>query len=350
MIQMDQYGFIESFDCIKEIVIADNKGANVMSVESEIIKKPDTEKDKLELPIHLEIETARGCNAKCVMCPLNYAEDELKLETGIMSIDTFKKIIDNYIPYVNKIKYVTLLGIGEPLLDKTLSEKVRYLKNNNFKNIATATNADLLNEKRQSELLEDGIDTIICSVDGIDKKTHEEIRLNTKFERVINNIQSCIKKRNEGNFKTRFLIRMIRQDSNIQQWPAYVEYWENFIDRSKKDDVIAFDVHTWGGTRLKEKGIEYYIPCPLLLEKSFISFNGDIHLCFSSGILKKTKIGNALTEDPISVYNDKIAKYHRVFHRKGLRGYLHLCQGCNIPDQRRKRILTTDTSKQTNAN
>ena len=321
--------------------MANIEGGIELDVVQEKMRQPDTMKEKLELPIHLEIETARGCNAKCVMCPLNYAEDELEIKNGRMSEESFRKIIDKFLPYVSKIKFVTLLGIGEPLLDKNLCKKIKYLKQHNFTNIAIATNADLLNEKWQLYLLESGIDTIICSVDGIDKNTHESIRLNTNFERVVKNIQSCIEKRNRGYYKTRFLIRMIRQESNYQQWTEYVEYWENYINRTKRDDIIAFDVHTWGGTRIKEKTVDYYIPCPLLSEKLFIGFNGDIHLCFSSGILKNTKIGNAITEDPISVYNDKTARYHRILHKEGLRGYLHLCRGCNIPDQRKKRVIST---------
>lgn len=296
---------------------------------------------KIEIPIHLEIEPVRGCNAKCVMCPLNYAEDVLKIKKGRMTDEDFKKIIDKFLPYLPKIKFVSLIGIGESLLDKGLGEKIRYLKKHNFQNIAIATNADLLNEGKQKELLEPGIDTIICSVDGIDKKTHESIRLNTNFERVVANIQSCIKRRNAGSYKTRFLIRMIRQDLNYKQWPEYVKYWDKYIDRRKRDDIIAFNVHNWSGTRVREENINYTLSCPLMLEKIFIHFNGDVTLCGSADILKNIILGNALTGDPIAIYNEKIARYHREMHRKGLRGYLFLCRGCNIPDQRKKRILST---------
>ena len=296
---------------------------------------------KLEVPIHLQIETVRGCNARCIMCPLNYAESEFEIKRGRMSEEIFKKIIDKFIPYASKIKFVSLIGIGEPLLDKGLYEKIKYLKKRGFRNTAIATNADLLNEKKQVDLLESGIDTIICSIDGIDKKTHESIRLNTNFERVVKNVQACIKKRDEGNYKSRFLIRMITQELNHHQWPKYVKYWEKFIDRKKKDDIIAFDVHNWSGTRVKEENIDYTLPCAFMLEKLSIDFNGTIYFCFDGGILKHLEIGNALTEDPIAVYNKKIARYSRAFHREGLRGYLYLCRGCNIPNQRRKRILST---------
>jgi len=202
---------------------------------------------KLKIPTHLHIEVIRGCNAKCIMCPLNYTRNELEVKSGRMTEENFKKIVDKFLPYVSKIKFVSLWELGEPLLDNGLFEKVKYLKKHGFENTAIATNADLLNEEKQRKLLKSGIDTIICSVDGINKKTHESVRINTSFERLVKNIQSCIEKRNRGKYKTRFLIRMIRQESNYWQWSKYVEYWEQYIDRTKKDDIIAFNVHTWGG-------------------------------------------------------------------------------------------------------
>lgn len=296
---------------------------------------------KIEIPSHLQIETVRSCNAKCTMCPLNYAQSELEIKRGVMSEKDFKIIIDKFIPYAPKIKFVSLIGIGEPLLDKGLFEKIKYLKKRGFRNTAIATNADLLNEKKQAGLLRSGVDTIICSVDGIDKKTHESIRLKTNFERVVENIQACIKQRDEGNYKSRFLIRMIKQKSNYSQWAKYVSYWEKFIDRAKRDDIIAFDIHNWSGTRGREEEIDYRIPCSFMLEKLSIAFNGDIYFCFDGGILKYLKTGNALTENPLAVYNKKVALYSRAIHREGLRGYLYLCRGCNVPNQRKRRIAST---------
>jgi len=304
-------------------------------------------KKSLIIPSYLQIETFRGCNAKCSICPLNYAKDKLETKKGRMSEENFRRIINKFLPYVSQIEYVSLWNLGEPLLDKGLPAKIKYLKKHNFKNIAIATNADLLDEKKQIDLLRSGIDTIICSVDGINKETHESIRINTNFDRVVKNIQSCIEKRDKGNYKTRFLLRMIRQESNYQQWPEYVKYWEQYINRAKRDDVIAFDVHTWGSTRLKEKeGINYNIPCSCLNEKMIICFDGEMARCDGEIPWKKReKIGNAFTEDPIAIFNNEIFNFYREAHRKGLRGHLYFCRNCDIPDQRKRKVVSTNKDK-----
>ena len=298
---------------------------------------------KLLIPSHIQIEVFRGCNAKCEMCPLNlnYPKNEFIIKKGRMSEENFQEIVNKFLPYVSQIKYVSLWELGEPLLDRGLFKKIKYLKKYNFKNIAIATNADLLDEKKQIKLLKTGIDTIICSIDSIDKKTHESIRMNTNFERVVKNVQSCIEKRNKGNYKTRFLIRMIRQELNYLQWPKYVEYWEKFIDRTKRDDIIAFNIHNWGGTISKEK-VDFTTPCLDINERMIIDFNGEVTLCCGENpIKKKIKLGNVLFEDPIKIFNNEIFRHYRKMNIRGLRGHLDLCKECNIPDRRRKRILST---------
>jgi len=60
------------------------------------------------------------------MCPLNYANSELGIKSAVMSDDDFKKIIDKFAPHASKLKLTSLIGIGEPLLDKGLYEKIKY--------------------------------------------------------------------------------------------------------------------------------------------------------------------------------------------------------------------------------
>ncbi len=303
---------------------------------------------KLKIPTHLLIETIRGCNSRCIMCPHFLAEIELEVKNGRMSEENFEKIFNKFIPHVSKIKFVSLWGLGEPLLDKGLFEKIKYLKKHNFKNVAIATNADLMNEEKQTGLLESGIDTVICSIDGIDKKTHESIRRNTNFENIVKNVQSCIQKRNLGKYKTRFLIRMIRQKSNYQQWPQYVKYWKKYIDNTKRDDIIAFDVQSLGGVITKEKGsIDYNISCSDINKNMIIDFDGEVTLCCgdTQGGKRKLKVGNVLKEDPIAIFNNKTFRYYREMNINGLRGHLYLCRKCDVPDRKKERITTSFLKK-----
>ena len=77
-----------------------------------------------------------------------------------------------------------------------------------------------------------------------------------------------------------------------------------------------------------------------------IDFDGEVTLCCGENpVEKKIKLGNVLFEDPIVIFNNEIFKHYREMNMRGSRGGLDLCKECNIPDQRKQRILTTDPSK-----
>ena len=94
--------------------------------------------------------------------------------------------------YKEHIQKFDLFGLGEPLLDKTLFEKIKYAKSKGFKNWAISTNVDLMNKEKQDKILESGLDTVIFTIDGAKKEIHEPIIKGTNFERVVKNAKSII--------------------------------------------------------------------------------------------------------------------------------------------------------------
>ena len=120
------------------------------------------------IPKVLQIETIFGCNANCVMCPINAPT---KRKKGVMDIAMSKYILDELSPYVDEIEQLNFFFLGEPLLDPFIYERIKYAKKKGFRNIGISTNADLLDRPRQIKLLESKIDTIIFSIDGIKKET-----------------------------------------------------------------------------------------------------------------------------------------------------------------------------------
>ncbi len=119
-------------------------------------------------PRALVLDITNRCNAKCSWCPQPGLED-----LGAMKMSLFHKIIDDYAARGGAIRFGTF---GEPLMDKTFPEKIRYLKK--YPSITKAevvTNAFFLNEKITPVLLENNIDVEI-SLDELEKDTFEEIK------------------------------------------------------------------------------------------------------------------------------------------------------------------------------
>src|SRR5215212_10032855 len=74
------------------------------------------------LPEIVQIESTNICNAKCVFCP----RDEMGRKQGVMDMTLFRKIVDECAAL--RIEHVRMHNYGEPFVDRSLVEKVRYAK------------------------------------------------------------------------------------------------------------------------------------------------------------------------------------------------------------------------------
>ena len=292
------------------------------------------------IPKHIQIETINGvCTARCIMCTW----PSWTRKPNVMNNITYRKILEKFKTYRNDIKYLTLHGAGEPLLDKGLAEKVRIAKEMNFKGTGFATNCTELDENKSRDLIKAGLDTIICSIDGINKATHESIRIGTNFEEVVSNVQNFIRIRNESG-STRIMVRFIRQETNKKEWPLFFHYWKSQLNEQFGDEVVKFDVHNWGGTlddyqsldTNKSLGMDNYI-CQDVFERMLIYSNGEVALCcaYDNGFFK---MGNVVDSEPIEIFNNEIFTHYRKMMLKGKILELKHCETCSIPRSRALKI------------
>jgi MoaA/NifB/PqqE/SkfB family radical SAM enzyme len=266
------------------------------------------------------------------MCPI----ETWTRPIGVMKLEVFSGILDRLQPYADSFKFTLLHGCGEPLLDKTLPAKVAMARARGFQEIHFATNATELTEKRSRDLLESGLHTIIFSIDGLTKQTHEAIRVRTVFEEVIANTHRFIRMRDAGNYQTKIWIRMIRQKLNDVEWPEYESYWKQQLDPAR-DKVVFFNVHNWGDDaglddlRSRQKSIKPITWCQDLYERIYIHCSGALALCCADDN-GWYEIGNVRDGDPVEIFNSSpVVKRHRDFMAAGRIGELDHCRNCTIP-------------------
>lgn len=262
---------------------------------------------------------------------------------GIMEMDRYAIILEKFRRRAKDIRFVTLHGMGEPLLDRELPKKIALAKEYGFNGIGFATNATNLTSLLSEELIDAGLDTIIFSVDGIKKETHEFIRKGADYDRIIENIHNFIKVRNERG-RTKIIIRMIRQDRNRLEWEDYKRYWRKALKPEFGDEVACFDVHNWGvrndGLRrereLKELSRNLRIICHDLIERFIIFIDGNIGLCCGDekGVFN---LGNIYRADPEEIYNNEIFNYFRKMMQEGRLAEIDYCKNCQIILSRMKR-------------
>jgi len=285
------------------------------------------------IPTHLQIEPINGvCTARCTMC----AFPTWTRKPYRMTQRDFKTILEKFLPYCDHLQYLSLQGFGESLLDEMLVGKVALAKFMGFKGIGFATNCSELSWKKSKELLEAGLDTLICSVDGLTPETHEAIRIGLNLDKILKNILWFMLQRTLGGSRAKVIIRFIKQKSNIHEWEQFKWWWEKQIDPSYGDQVVSFDIVDCEGKvkDYKDKDVlgDVDVPCVCdqLYSRMIVLSNGDVALCCADDN-GRFNIGNVLESDPIEIYNGEVFTRYRRLMEEGRIGELELCNTCTIP-------------------
>jgi radical SAM protein with 4Fe4S-binding SPASM domain len=138
--------------------------------------------------IEIQIETITTCNARCHFC---IYKDHQERWGKSMDMDLWRKIIDDVgaIPTIFALKP---LGLGEPLLDQRLEERIEYARGKvDF--IYIFTNGILLTPERSKSLRDAGMNTIIVSLNATNSEQHEKVMgVKGKYNLVCSNIEAAI--------------------------------------------------------------------------------------------------------------------------------------------------------------
>ena len=292
------------------------------------------------IPRRVTIETIFGCNAACRMCVINHPTPRRK---AVMPQGLFEAIVDRLIPYREHLQFFDLFGLGEPLLDPHIFTRIRHVKSKKFRSLAISTNADLLDEDKRHRLLDTGIDTVLFSVDGFRKETHENIRCGVNFERVIHNIRRTMELRDTHGYPTRFVVRFIRRPDNRDEWPAYKAFWESLISPDKRDKVIAYNMHSWGGEIAAGEDILESCsfppeikqqlsaaPCHHIFFNLLILSDGSVPLCSEDLLKADHSMGNATIAPLADIFNSSRFKNIRTLHVNGKKNQMMPCRECTV--------------------
>lgn len=181
----------------------------------------------LGYPYLAVIETTNTCNINCPTCPT--PRHKLGRNPRIMTLDEFKKIIDNI---KDSAHIVLLYNTNEPLLHPNLTEMIKYCDKNNLYTMIS-TNSTLLNKEKADELLNAGLDEILLCLDGTSKTSYEEFRKGANFETVAKNINYFCKEKQRRNIvrpyvELQFILHKLNQEQ-IPEIKKWAKIWK--VDR-----------------------------------------------------------------------------------------------------------------------
>lgn len=239
-------------------------------------------------PYLLGLENTNICNAKCIMCP----HSKMKRKKQVMNQEDFEKIINNLMK-TEKIEKIIFVGLGEPLCDKELERKIKFLNKNYKIKVIVFTNAALLKKERVESLLKLDILKINFSVNGTEKDYKKIMGLN--YQNTIKNINYFLKRKKELGEKFPLTnISLMVLDKDKEKLEELRKFWMN-----KVDSVRIYEPSNWSGEVdpevVKESFRNKRWPCINLWKEIAVNVNGNVIRCHRD-YESEIKLGNLKKE------------------------------------------------------
>jgi len=278
------------------------------------------------------IETTNYCNFNCCFCPY----EKMKRKKGTMDFKLFKKIIDEIKEW--NIEDLSLTGIGEPLLDPKITEKVKYAREKMPKEciIEFNTNASLLTKEKFISLIEAGLDELRISAFTTNYENYKKIHGFNNFNKVKDNIKNLKEIKKSLGVKNPIIsMGFFNFPESQETRNDWFRYWQPYMD--KEDSWEAHNFSDGKNYKQVPKGKRFSCGRPFIMGD--ILWNGDVCICCAD-YEGKAVYGNvrnkSVKEIMLSLPYQSMLKIHK--ERKF--ELLPICDNCDqlIPNNLRNKI------------
>jgi len=183
-------------------------------------------------PEIVQVEPTNQCNFNCIMCIRRFWNAKL----GHMDFSLYRRLAESTFPHV---KRVVLYGEGEPLIHPKFIDMVKFAREKLPREgtIFFTTNGSLLAPNIADKLIKKiGVDSIAISMDTVDFKKLERIRVGVGSQILFNNLKHVAKIKKDAKRDFKLGIEVVVMRSNIDDLPETVkiatEYGIDFISVS----------------------------------------------------------------------------------------------------------------------
>jgi wyosine [tRNA(Phe)-imidazoG37] synthetase (radical SAM superfamily) len=269
----------------------------------------------------LRLEVTTKCNYNCIICP----REKLTRKKETMSFELFRYIFDKINSETSQYDTLTFPGLGEPLLDETLDDKITYAKKHGY-TVLMLTNGSLLTVDRFKRLEDIGLDSIRVSIYGDSPESYNAIHgtKNTdSFQKIKENLTEISRIKNKTSLLITYNVVDGYNDSELESW---IEYWKDKVDL-----LEVWRPHNWVDGRvyrviqeekLKTCGRPWKTPLQ-------IQVDGTVNMCcfdFNGKLLLGDLKTQALDKIFESSMFKKILKHHTTGRFGGSR---LICENCD---------------------
>jgi hypothetical protein len=156
-----------------------------------------------------------------------------------MSFELFKMLFDKINKETDQYNTLTFPGMGEPLLDKSLNQKIEYAKKKNF-TVLMLTNASMLTVDKFKEFEGLGLDSVRVSFYGNSPESYKKVH-NVSDEGLFERIKGTLTEICRVKKTTQILLTYnVVENSNDALLDSWIQYWQD-----KADLLEVWRPHNW---------------------------------------------------------------------------------------------------------
>ncbi len=243
----------------------------------------------------LHLELTDNCNFNCSFCKSVRRQNKATLDydVALRCLDVMKDQTIHGI-YLNSVQFN---GSGEALLYPRLDEMIVEARKR-FSMAEFVTNGSLLTEERIERLLNTDIDMIEISLTGVIPEVYQYFQGSgipyeqcvKQLDRVINNVKTLLRKRDEMGKNTYIRLRYIRDRKlgSYQHFKDYVKYWKD----SGVDEI--FVTALWDMARHPKANSKNFkvIRCHCMNSPMKINADGNVFSCANNHDIHRYSFGN----------------------------------------------------------
>jgi len=291
-------------------------------------------------PTVYNIECNNSCNHSCICCPRTTM---MKRTVETMSLDLFKSIIDQIVPwtwkewslwkyfckeYYPEIKedemsennfflyiipqVIQLHGYGDPLLDPYMEERIKYMTERNLLSYFSC-NPININMKKLINICRNGLSYIKFSIESVNDEKHKSIRGLSNFTKSYLDIIELLYVIQKENLPTKIIITMLNLNSEDTE-RNFLEIKNAFKDYDELYIYLKSEDQQWlHGNYHGTKSVHWSEPCKHPWMSMTIKSNGEAVMCMEDHS-NEIILGDTNKDSLYSIWNGKKYEEFRKLH------------------------------------
>lgn len=274
----------------------------------------------LETPFLVQIFPVYGCNFKCEFCIFSKPKNEHKFMSNcvMMDIEVYKKTIEDFKKFPQKIKMLRFAGTGEPLLHKNIAQMIKIAKEANIaERIDIVTNGALLTTKLSDDLIEAGLDTLRISLNGLnDEDFFNRCEAKVDFNEYVKQVKYFFENKKETTLYIKIIDYMV-EDEVIKT--KFYETFEPICDTINVEhltetvDIVDIDKVKTENSFKNAQGTDQLLDIKICSQPFYImQVNPDGNIVPCCSMEYPIILGNAKNESASQIWrSDKFNKFRK---------------------------------------